>query len=200
MTTSPAPSPAPSPVRTGQLTRRAPHRRRRPDPRWLLTALAFPPAGYVGHLVSGPVDSPAAAVLGGLVTGALLGAAQWGLLRRHGIGPAWIAATAIGLAGGLAAGAALVSYETSLGALAAMGAVSGLGVGMAQARLLGSTGRRVAWSLLTAMVWALGWTVSTSIGIAVEDQFVVFGISGALACAAVQSTVVRSFVPATVAS
>jgi hypothetical protein len=193
-------SSAPAPVRTAHPAPRSRGTRRMPDPRWLLTALAFPPAGYVGHLISGPVDSPTASVIGGLIAGAAIGAAQWALLRRHGIGPAWIVATAIGLAGGLAAGAALVSYETGLGALVVMGFMSGLGVGMAQARMLGSTGRRVAWSLLTAAVWALGWTVSTSIGIAVQEQFVVFGISGALVAAAVQSSVVRSFVPAQVRS
>jgi hypothetical protein len=194
MTTSTSPV---TDAREAQYTAR---RRRRLDPHWLLTALAFPPAGWLGHLVSGPVDSPTAALIGGAVTGAALGAAQWALLRRHGIGAAWIAATAVGLALGLAAGAALVSYGTGLGALAVMGAVSGLGVGMAQGRLLHGTGRRVVWSLLTAAVWCLGWTVSTAIGVSVEEQFVVFGISGALAAAAVQSTVVRRFVPARVTS
>lgn len=174
--------------------------RRSPDLRWLLTTLAFPPAGYIGHLISGPIDSPTAAIIGGAVTGALLGAAQWALLRRHGVSLRWIIATAVGLAAGLAAGAALVSYETGLGSLVVMGTVSGLGVGMAQARLLQGTVRQVAWSLLTAGVWALGWTVSTSIGISVEDQFVVFGLSGALAVAAVQSSFVRSFVATQVTS
>jgi hypothetical protein len=174
--------------------------RRRPDPRWLLTALAFPPAGYIGHLVGGPVDAPAAAAIGGLITGAAIGAAQWVLLRRAGISMWWVTATALGLGVGLAAGAALVSYETDLGSLVAMGVVSGLGVGMAQARMLKGYRRQVAWSLLTSGVWALGWTVSTSIGVSVEEQFVVFGISGALASAAVQSSFVRSFVPTQVPS
>jgi hypothetical protein len=170
-----------------------PERRRRHDPRWVVTALAFPPAGYLGHLVSGPVDAVPAALVGGLVTGALLGAAQWVLLRRYGVGWAWIVATAVGLAAGLAAGAAAVSYGTGLGALVVMGLVSGLGVGMAQARLLSGTARRVGWSLLTAAVWALGWLISTSIGVDVEEQYVAFGISGALAGTAVQSAVLRSF-------
>jgi hypothetical protein len=194
------PSSAPAPVRTAHPAARPRGTRRMPDPRWLLTALAFPPVGYVGHLAGGPVDSPTAAVVGGLITGAAVGAAQWAVLRRHGIGQAWIAATAVGLAGGLAAGGAAVAYGTGLGALVVMGFMSGLGVGMAQARMLGSTGRRVAWSLLTAAVWALGWTVSTSIGVAVQEQFVVFGISGAVVAAAVQSSFMRSFVPAQVRS
>ena len=36
----------------------------------LLTALAFPPAGDVAHLVAGPVDSVPAAILNGLIAGA----------------------------------------------------------------------------------------------------------------------------------
>lgn len=177
-----------------------PRMRRRPDPRWLLTALAFPPAGWVGHLIGGPVDSPTAAAVGGLITGAAIGGAQWALLRRSSVSLWWIAATAMGLTAGLTAGAALVSYETGLGSLVVMGAVSGLGVGMAQARLLTGPVRQVTWSLLTAAVWALGWTVSTSVGIAVEEQFVVFGISGALVGALVQSSVVRSIVSSQVTS
>lgn len=165
-----------------------------PDPRWLLTALAFPPAGYLGHLLSGPVDSPTAAVIGGLVTGSLIGAAQWAVLRRYGVGAWWIVATALGLAGGLAVGAAAVGYATSTGALVAMGALSGLGVGAAQSRLLSGTGRQVRWTVVTGALWALGWLVSNAIGIAVDEQFVVFGLSGAAVAAVLHSSVVRPLV------
>lgn len=175
-----------------------PTTRRRPDPRWLLTALAVPPAGYVAHLVSGPVDSPSAALVGGLLAGAGIGAGQWALLRRRGIGLAWVAATALGLAAGLVAGAAAVSYRTDRPSLAAMGAVCGLAVGMAQGRLLqGTASRAVAWSVLTSALWGLGWAVSDGIGVHTEEQFVVFGISGALVVALVQSSTLDLFVPRT---
>ena len=52
----------------------------RPLPSWLLwTAgfLAFPIAGLAGSAVAGRVDSPLAALVGGLVTGAVIGAGQW---------------------------------------------------------------------------------------------------------------------------
>ena len=97
----------------------------RPWWRWLLTALAFPPSGLIAHLVAGRVDSVSAAVLNGVIAGAGIGAAQWALLRHRGVSLTWIAATAVGLGAGLAAGAALVSYRTDITSLAVMGAVTG---------------------------------------------------------------------------
>ena len=38
----------------------------------------------------------------------------------------------------------------------------------------------LAWPAALPIVWALGWFVTTSIGIAVDQQFIVFGASGAL--------------------
>ena len=99
-------------MKTAQTTRSrtASGRRIRPWYRWLLTALAFPPAGYVAHLVAGPVDAVPTVVLNGLVAGAGIGAAQWALLRHRDVAVTWIPATAVGLGAGLAVGAGLVSY------------------------------------------------------------------------------------------
>ena len=116
----------------------------RPWWRWMLVALAFPVAGYTAHAVAGPVDSVSAAILGGVITGAGIGAAQWALLRRRGISVGWIPATAAGLGAGLAAGAALVSYRTDISSLVLMGAISGLAVGIAQGAMLGSVKRTAA--------------------------------------------------------
>jgi hypothetical protein len=168
----------------------------RPWWRWLLVALAFPVAGEIGHLVAGRVDSVSAAVLGGVVTGAGLGAAQWALLRRRGIGVGWIPATAVGLGVGLAVGAALVSYRTDISSLALMGAVSGLGVGIAQGAMLGNTKRMLGWAAVTAALWAVGWSVTTAGGISVDQQFVVFGAYGAITSTFLQSMVIASFIPA----
>jgi hypothetical protein len=161
----------------------------RPWWRWLLVAVAFPVAGEIGHLVAGRVDSMSAAVLGGVVTGAGIGAAQWALLRRRGIGVGWIAATAAGLGVGLAVGAALVSYRTDISALALMGAVCGLAVGIAQGAMLGNARRMLGWSAVTAVLWALGWAVTTA------EQFVVFGAYGAISSTFLQSTIIGSFIP-----
>ena len=56
---------------------------------WIVTALAFPPAGYIAHQLFGRVDGVGAALLSGVLTGALIGLAQWALLRRRG-GFAWL--------------------------------------------------------------------------------------------------------------
>jgi hypothetical protein len=164
--------------------------------RWLLTALAFPPAGLVSHAVAGPVDSVPAAALGGVVAGAGIGAAQWALLREQGVAPSWVPATALGLGAGLTAGAALVGYRTDLASLALMGATSGLAVGIAQSLATGARERGIAWAATTAALWALGWTITTAVGVDVEEQWVNPGAAGAVTFALLQSTVVRDFVRA----
>ena len=164
---------------------------------WIVTALAFPPAGYIAHEVVGRVDGVGAALLSGVITGALIGLAQWALLRGRGASPRWIVATAAGFGIGLAAGAALVGYETSLGALVAMGAVCGVAIGLAQVASFAPLRRHAAaWTLATGALWAIGWAVTTGAGIKVEDQWPVFGISGALVVVLVQSVLVNRFVPA----
>ncbi len=168
----------------------------RPWWQWLLVALAFPVAGLIGHLVAGRVDSVSAAILGGVVTGAGLGVAQWLLLRHRGIGIRWIPATAAGLGVGLAVGAALVSYRTDITSLVAMGAVSGLGVGLAQGAMVGNTKRMLGWSVATAALWAVGWATTTAGGIRVDEQFVVFGAYGAVASTFLQSIIISWFIPA----
>jgi hypothetical protein len=97
------------------------------------------------------------------------------------VGPEWIAATSAGLAVGVAVGALLVGYETSTSQLAVMGAVSGAFVGIAQGLLLRNTfSHWYAWTIAMPVLYALGWLVTDAIGISVEDQFIVFGLSGTL--------------------
>jgi hypothetical protein len=71
------------------------------------------------------------------------------------------------------------------GAAAIAGAVSGLGIGIAQWPLLYDRMRASAvWIPAIASLWALGWTVSTGIGVDLTTQrWAVFGISGALTVA-----------------
>ena len=148
--------------------------------RWLPTFVGFPLGGLAAELVAGPVDGIAPALAGGAITGAVLGAVQsWG------IGPAgppprrWIAATTAGLTVGLTAGSAVVDYGTSLGDLVIQGAICGLAVGVAQAALLpGRAG--YLWAPALSALWALGWAITSSIGVDVETQYTVFGSSGAV--------------------
>ena len=148
--------------------------------RWLPTFLGFPLGGLTAELVVGPIDGLGPAVAGGAITGAILGAVQaWGMGSNGPPARDWIAATTAGMTVGLAVGSALVDYGTSLEDLVAQGAICGLAIGGAQALTLRG---RVAylWAPALSALWALGWAITTSIGVDVETQYAVFGSSGAL--------------------
>jgi hypothetical protein len=150
--------------------------------RWLVTFLGFPLGGLLSELV-GPVDAPGAAIAGGVLSGLTVGAVQAWALRPERIAPGpWIVATAVGFGVGLGIGAAAVDYGTSAGDLAVQGAVCGLAVGLAQALVLRARVGAVAfvWAPALAGVWALGWTITSAIGVDVERQYTVFGSSGAI--------------------
>ena len=177
----------------------APNARRsfRPTWRWLIVAAAFPPAGYLGHLVAGRVDAVPSALLGGAITGAGIGAVQWILLRRRGVDLRGVAATAAGMAAGLAAGAAAVNDRTDRPSLAVMGAVTGACVGIAQGVATRMGSRALLWALATSALTALGWTVTATGGIDVDQQWTTFGAYGAITFAFLQSTIVDRFVATT---
>jgi hypothetical protein len=174
---------------------------RRPFPGWpwVAVAFAFPIAGYIGWQVSGPVDTVAAALIGGAITAAGLAAVQWWAARGTlGRAAPWISSGAAGYAAGLAAGAALVGYDTDLGSLALMGLVSGASLGAAQGLVLAHQGRRglaAAWAAAMPVLFGLGWIASTAIGVSVEDQFTVFGAAGALLFMVLSGLVVARFAP-----
>ncbi|MDQ8047132.1 MAG: hypothetical protein AAGC46_18405 [Solirubrobacteraceae bacterium] len=164
-----------------------------------LTFVAFPVGGSLAHLLAGRIDSPAAALVGGLLAGAAIGAGQ--ALGSSGRLPLvrWTVGSSLGLAAGLTAGAALVDYDTSLRALAAMGAVSGAGVGAGQALAWGarvSRRTRGAWSALVPALWALGWTITTAIGVDVDLQWAVFGSAGAVVASAGLAAALETAAPA----
>lgn len=146
--------------------------------------LGFPIGGYAADLAMDGVDSVTAALVEGFIAGVILGAAEWFALRRW-VSWLWIPATCVGLAVGLAAGAALVDYGIGRGELALMGAVTGLVVGLLQAVVLvharHSRSDAALWAVATSAAWALGWFV-TSYVIArnIGERFPVFGASGAI--------------------
>lgn len=151
--------------------------------RWLLSFVGYPLGGYAAFLLTGRVDGPAPAIAGGFLTGVVLGAIQVWAMGPRGPRPiVWVLATAVGLMGGVAAGTALVDYETDLTSLVAQGAVTGALVGIAQAIVvvprLGVLA--LGWPLFLGGTYATGWAVTTSAGIDVGLQFTIFGSSGAL--------------------
>ena len=80
---------------------------------------------------------------------------------------------------GLTVGSAVVGYDTSLGDIVVQGAICGLAIGVAQASLLpGRVG--ILWAPALTALSALGWAITSSIGVAVKTQYTVFGSSGAV--------------------
>ena len=163
---------------------------------WTVGFLSFPAAGVAGTLAAGRVDSPLAALTGGLVTGAVVGAGQ-SLTSSRRLEPfRWILATAVGMGLGLLLGAMAVEYGTSLAELAGMGALTGLVLGTAQALAIPArTRHRAAWVAAMPLLWALGWTVTTLAGIDVGRQFTVFGASGAFTFSALSGVLLHVLLP-----
>jgi hypothetical protein len=149
---------------------------------WTAAFVSFPIAGIAAQAAVGRINDAAAALTGGLIAGAVIGAGQWLAARRLLGGPlAWITATAAAMGIGLLAGAWAAGYGTSVGELAAMGAITGLPVGAAQAFLLrGRLARPWAWAVAMPPLWALGWTVTAAAGVGVDSQYAVFGAFGAI--------------------
>ena len=148
---------------------------------WTAGFVAFPLAGLAGTGVAGRVDSPVAALFGGTVAGLVIGVGQTLASRGRLDIRRWAPATATGMGLGLLLGAVTVGYGTSLADLALMGALTGLVLGPAQALALPPTTRhRWVWAVAMPALWALGWTTTTLGGIAVDNQFTVFGAYGAI--------------------
>jgi hypothetical protein len=148
---------------------------------WLAGFVSFPVGGVAGMAVAGRIDDPGAALVGGAAVGLVVGAGQALAARGRLCARRWVPATTVGSAAGLLLGAATVDYGTSLPALAAMGALTGAPVGLAQAYALGPGSARWLWAAAQPVLWAVGWTVTTLAGVDVERQYPVFGSTGALA-------------------
>ncbi len=148
----------------------------------LAIILGFPVGGYAANLAVGPVDSVGAALAGGMIAGAVVGAAQWLALRRV-VPWIWIAATSIGMGVGLTLGSALVDYDISRVDLMLMGAVTGAVAGGLQALVLARQGFSGAawWAVANPLAWALAWLVSSYVISAnIDERFTNFGASGCL--------------------
>jgi hypothetical protein len=150
---------------------------------WAIAILvSLPVGGYVADLFVNGVDSVGAALAGGLIVGAIVGAAEWFVLRQW-VSWLWIPATIAGMAVGLVAGAVIIDYGIDRGDLVVMGAVNGLAVGAMQALVLARDRVPGAWrwAAANAPAWALGWLVSSYvISRNIDERFAIFGASGAL--------------------
>lgn len=160
--------------------------------RWLATFIGFPAAGLAARAAAGNIDTVSSAILGGLAAGVVLGAIQvliGGISTRDRI--RWVGATAAGFAVGLGAGAALVGYHTNTASLVVMGAVTGAGVGLAQALAVPMRGLdRALWALATPVLWAVGWLITSQVIVDAERQHAVFGGPGALTVGALTGVLV----------
>jgi hypothetical protein len=153
---------------------------------WMLTFLGFPLGGVLALLVVGSIDGAASGALAGALAGAVIGAAQWLVLRRYmSVGPAWVLATALGVATGDGVGALLTGAGTGIGDLLITGVVTGVAVGLLQWALLRGRVRGALLWVPVAAAWPIGWTVTWAVGVDVERGYAVFGSTGALVFAAI---------------
>jgi hypothetical protein len=169
---------------------------------WTVAFVSFPLAGIAAQAAAGRINDALAALVGGLVAGAVIGTGQWLAARRLLGDPlAWIAATAAAMGIGLLAGASAAGYGTSIGELALMGAITGLPLGAAQAFLLRDrVARSWVWAAAMPLLWALGWTVTAAAGIGVDRQYAVFGAFGAIIFMALSGVVLDRLRAATPAA
>jgi len=149
---------------------------------WLVAFVGFPIGGLLANLIVGPAATPVSAVLGGAITGVILGAAQWFVLQhRIGISALWIVATALGLAIGLGLGVAVAGSENADNAFLWRALVGGICVGVAQAFLLrGLVAQPVLWAGVVFVAWIVGWYVTRAIGVDLTHKWTVFGAAGAI--------------------
>ena len=142
------------------------------------------------------LTAPTAALVGGLITGAVIGAGQWLASRRRLRPVPWILATALGMGFGLLLGATVVGFQTSLADLAVMGALTGVVLGVAQTLALPAqnpttlvVGRHDAAALGTRL------DHHHLAGIPVEEQFTIFGASGAVTFSALSGLLLHWLLP-----
>ncbi len=123
------------------------------------------------------------ALIGGAATGAVIGLAQWLVLRqRLSLTPWWIAITAAGMSVGLALGVGLLGIDTTGTTLLLRGLITGVGIGLAQFLMLRTVAKRApAWPVVVTLSWAIGWIITRAAGIDLTPNFTVFGSTGAWA-------------------
>lgn len=151
---------------------------------WVLTFLGFPIGGALALLLIGQMENPIEGLVGGAVVGIVVGGAQMFALRgRLPIDWRWISATAAAMAVGVGLSVAIFRTETTREAILIRAALIGLLIGAAQWFMLKNQVRSVyRWIIVVIIGYTAAWAVtSLVIGNFVDQGFVVFGSSGALA-------------------
>jgi hypothetical protein len=152
--------------------------------RWIIAIVGFPIGGFIGHLIAGPAATVPAALISGLIAGAIIGAGQalaLGLLRPQSFA-LWAGATAIGLGVALAGVTAVIGQIDTQTDAILLGAISGLAIGAGQAAWLARENVANAWMWIvtTGIAWAIGWAMTSGIGVALAAGWPVYGASGAV--------------------
>jgi hypothetical protein len=165
---------------------------------WIVAVVGFPIGGLVAQTIAGPAATVPAALLSGAIAGAIIGLAQgialW--LRSQAL-VLWVVGTSAALAVALGVvTAAIGQIETSTEAIA-LGAVSGVLIGAAQAALFMRVGIANAWIwiVVTGLAWAVGWLITASVGVALAPGWPVYGASGALVSQIITGVAVWRLVP-----
>jgi hypothetical protein len=160
---------------------------------WLPTFLGFPLGGLLTSITVGPIQTPLEALLGGLLSGAVLGLAQWLALRSLiSVSSLWIAVTSLGLAVGLTIAVTLFGTDKATIPLLARGVTTGLAVGMAQAALLRKHLSPTVWVIAITLLWPLAWIITSAvIQQNINNDYTVFGASGAVVFAVLSGFLLR---------
>src|SRR6185436_13282797 len=150
---------------------------------WGLAFAGFPIGGLLASSTVGPVTTPLKAALAGAAVGAVVGLAEWLVLKGQlDISPWWIAATCLAAAVGMAISAVALGSETSGSPLLWRAAITGMCIGLAQAAFFHAPLPQSAiWVAAVTLGWALAWFITRSAGIDMAPKWAVFGSSGALA-------------------
>ncbi len=150
---------------------------------WIIAVIGFPIGGLLAQTIAGPASTVPAAVLSGLIAGAIIGLAQAVSLGLRSQALAlWVGGTAAGLAIALAiVTAAIGQIETSTEAVA-LGVASGVAIGAVQSVVLMRAGIANAWLWIvaTGIAWAVGWLITAGVGVALDPGWPVYGASGAI--------------------
>jgi hypothetical protein len=165
---------------------------------WLVAVIGFPIGGFLGQAIAGPANTVPAAIVSGLIAGAIIGIGQaLALGLRAPALAVWVVGTAVALAVALGlVTAAIGQIETSSEAIA-LGVVSGALIGIAQAAVLMRAGvaNTWIWIVVTAVAWGVGWLVTSSIGVALAAGWPVYGLSGAAASQIITAVALWRLVP-----